>query len=275
MKTMRSVPAELYTEDYYLEHCGGFEEFLGGAVAPRLVRALEYGAVSKGMKVLDMGCGRGELALMCAEAGCDVWAIDYSEEALGVATEHLRKDAKPEVAKRILLHRMNAKSLALPSRFFDRVFMIDVVEHLYPEELDQAIMELRRVTRPGGRIVVHTAPNAWLIRPIYLVAGLLFRWKRHPYHVNEQSYLSLYRNLGRIGGRTRVRISKTSGFFKLGVGPKTSRSSLVGRVARLMDAIVDRPLARALICQSPLKLVLGTDLWATVEVPRDADGVEP
>ena len=51
----------------------GFEEFLQGAVAPRLLRALEYGAVRGGMRVLDIGFGRGELAVKCAEAGCDVW----------------------------------------------------------------------------------------------------------------------------------------------------------------------------------------------------------
>jgi len=33
---------------------------------------------------------------------------------------------------------------------FDRVLMLDVVEHLYPAELAEALREARRVLKPGG-----------------------------------------------------------------------------------------------------------------------------
>ncbi|MBI2846198.1 MAG: class I SAM-dependent methyltransferase [Chloroflexi bacterium] len=269
MNALRSLPAELYTKDYYLETCGGFEEFLAGAVAPRLLKALEYGAIREGMRVLDMGCGRGELAVKCAEAGCHVWGIDYSADA--IAKDYLRKSTNSTDGKQIVFQRMDAKVLAFPTDFFDRVFMIDIVEHLYPEVLVQCLREVRRVIRPGGRIVVHTAPNAWLIKPVYLVAGLVFGWRRHRYHVNEQSHFSLRRHLSPLGGMARVYISKMPGFFQLGAGPRISPSSLAGRIAGLADAILDGSLATALICHSPLKLILGTDLWATVDIPEDAE----
>lgn len=275
MKTVQPLPPELYTREYYLHLCRGFEEFSTGTVSPILLRAFDDGAVSEGMKILDVGSGRGELAAMCAEAGCDVWAIDYSSEALAISRDYFEKNVSSDTRKRILLYRMNAKSLAFPSDFFDRVFMIDIVEHLYPEELDRVLSEVKRVARPGGRIVVHTAPNAWLIQPVYLAAGLLFGWTKQPYHVNEQSYLSLHRNLARMGGRIRGRISKIPGFFKLGVGSETSPGSVAGRLARLIDAFLDGPLATWLISHSPLKLVLGTNLWATVELPADEEGEGP
>ena len=51
------------------------------------------------------------------------------------------------------------KALQFDDGFFDVVFMMDVVEHLYPHELSAAFDELRRTIRPGGLLVMHTSPN--------------------------------------------------------------------------------------------------------------------
>jgi len=150
-----------------------------------------------------------------------------------------------------------------------------VVEHQYPHELEATLKEVRRVTKAGGRVVVHTAPNAWLIKPIYFLAGLLFQWKRHPYHVNEQSYVGLKRNLRHLAGLASIKMSKVPGFFKLGVGPRTDRNSLFGRIARALDTVFDaRPVA-VLIANTPLKFILATDLWATVDLPSGSPGGRP
>lgn len=267
MSEIRHLTHDIYDMDYYLNVCGGFEEYVAGSAAPRLIRAFDYGQVKEGMKVLDVGCGRGELAVRCAAAGCQVWAIDYSEDSIAIAKANMRERASPDNQRLIKIQRMNAKSLAFPSDFFDRVFLIDIVEHLYPEELEMAMREVKRVTKPGGRVVVHTAPNAWLIQPIYFIAGLVFHWKRHPWHVNEQSFFGLHRIMSSIGRDKEVHISKESGFFKLGVGPQTDPSSLVGRIARIMDGIFDSPPVTSLIRNSPLQLLLGTNLWASATLP--------
>jgi hypothetical protein len=98
--------------------------------------------------------------------------------------------------------------------------MFDLVEHLYPWELRQALTEARRVLNPEGRLIVHTAPNAWYDRYAYPVV----RWVRtrmgegHRYppdpraitpvnldvHVNEQSALSLWHALGEADFGARV-----------------------------------------------------------------------
>lgn len=267
MSINRSLPTNLYTKEYYLDFCEGFQEFLDGSVSPRLIQVLEYGNIHEGMKVLDIGCGRGELTMMCAELGCDVWGIDYSEDAIAIAIDNLQNNWHPKITDRVTFERMNAKHLGFPKATFDRIFMTDVVEHLFPEELEQVLSEIKRVIKSGGRLVVHTAPNAWLIKPVYILAGLLFKWRKQGQHVNEQSYFSLYANLSQLNGLTEVQISKKPGFFKLGVGHQTSPKSLPGRIARVMDSILDSPVATALICHSPLKFILGTDLWATVDIP--------
>jgi 2-polyprenyl-3-methyl-5-hydroxy-6-metoxy-1,4-benzoquinol methylase len=260
----RSLPSSLYGRDYYLEVCGGYEEFLRGTVAQRLQQAFSIGRLVPGLRVLDLGCGRGELAAMCADAGCEVWAVDYSHEALQLA--------RTRIDGMVHLARMNATEIAFPDSSFDRVFLIDIIEHLYPEELRIVMREVGRVVRPDGLVVAHTAPNAWLIRPIYMIAGLLLGWGRHPYHVNEQSIRSLARGLASLHGRAEIEITKVPGFFRLGVGPRARTASLTARLARAFDSIFDSRLVESLVTSTPLKVFFGTDLWAIVSEPGSRAG---
>jgi SAM-dependent methyltransferase len=268
MSSPASLPSSLYTRDYYLRTCGGYEEFCSGDVAPRLQRAVELAGIQPGMTVLDVGCGRGELAVLCARTGCTVTALDYSADAIDLARQHVRKQ-RHEVAERIDLHAMNAQLLGFRDASFDRVFLVDIVEHLTPAELGRALGEVRRVVRPGGRVVVHTAPNAWLIRPIYALAGALFGWRRHPYHVNEQSGGSLRRLLEPLG-RVDLQLVKTPGFFRLGLGAAAGSRSFQARIGLALGVVFDGRLVTALSSRPPLNRFLATDLWAVVDVPGKA-----
>jgi cyclopropane fatty-acyl-phospholipid synthase-like methyltransferase len=62
---------------------------------------------------------------------------------------------------------MDVKALQFADAFFDVVFMMDVVEHLYPHELAQAFDELQRTIRPGGLLVMHTSPNKVFEETVY------------------------------------------------------------------------------------------------------------
>jgi 2-polyprenyl-3-methyl-5-hydroxy-6-metoxy-1,4-benzoquinol methylase len=269
-----SVPPEMYTDNYYLHVCGGYEEFRTGGLASRLEHAIQLGMLAPGMTVLDVGSGRGEMAVRCAEAGCSVCGIDYSAAALTISSALLENRAHGGPSGSVGFQRMNSKFLGFPSRCFDRAFLIDVVEHLYPDELRDTLLEVRRVIKPGGRIVVHTAPNAWLIKPIYYVAGLLLGWRRHPWHVNEQSIISLNRSLAVLGGEVKVEVSKVPGFFKLGVGPGGDNSPSLRTMAQLLDAVFDSALSVALVEDTPLRYLYGTDLWATIDVRSEMQAVE-
>jgi ubiquinone/menaquinone biosynthesis C-methylase UbiE len=115
----------------------------------------------------------------------------------------------------------DAKRLPFPGGHFDRVLMFDVVEHLFPWELAQSLSEIRRVLKPGGAFIVHTAPNVWYDRYAYplvrLARGLMGQGAKYPknpralnvsanvdVHVNEQSQWSLHNTLRQAGFR-RVR----------------------------------------------------------------------
>jgi SAM-dependent methyltransferase len=213
----RSVKPDRYDEAYFLSACEGHEEFLaseGERLSRRLDQAFAAADVSSGMRVLDIGCGRGEILRHCLLLGAEAYGIDYSSVAAQIASDLPIDGGEAKVSL------ADAKTLPFRCSSFDRVLMFDLVEHLYPWELDRALLEARRVLRPEGRLIIHTAPNIWYDRYAYPVV----RWVRtlmgegHNYprdpralipvnldvHVNEQSALSLRRVLSRANFSAHV-----------------------------------------------------------------------
>jgi len=99
-------------------------------------------------KILDVGCAQGTLALLLAERGHDVVAVDLRQPFLDYAqSRYTHGDIRFKCA--------NALDLDLDETF-DLIFANQIIEHLvYPEQL---IRRLRRHLRPEGRLVV-TTPN--------------------------------------------------------------------------------------------------------------------
>jgi len=230
MTGRRSLPPDLYTEEYFLHACEGYEEFSesqGERLSRRLSAAFAAAAVTPGMKVLDVGCGRGEILRHCARLGADAYGIDYAPAAIDLANKVVAGERQsPGKMGAAHVAQADAKVLPFPNDTFDRVLMFDVVEHLFPWELDQSMAEVKRVLRspdpasgkPGGVFIVHTAPNVWYDRYAYpvvrLVRRLMGQGARYPknprllnvaanadVHVNEQSQWSLGRTLRRAGLR--------------------------------------------------------------------------
>jgi SAM-dependent methyltransferase len=112
----------------------------------------------RGRRVLDVGCGTGQLALALVERGAKVWGVDASEEML--------ERARAAVGPRVGLKAGRAESLPFKDGWFDRA-VLRLVVHLLDRR--QAFPELLRVLAPQGRVAVATfTPQHfewfWLIR---------------------------------------------------------------------------------------------------------------
>lgn len=238
-----SLPSNLYTEEYFRTACEGFDEFNqseGDQLSRRLKAAFEMAEIRPGMTVLDVGCGRGEILRHCAHLGADAYGIDYATVAVQMSAQVIAGTG--QTPGRIDAAQADAKYLPFSTEGFDRVLMFDVVEHLYPWELQQALQEAHRVLKPDGRLIVHTAPNVWYDRYAYPVVRrmrtLLGEGQNYPanpreflvdanehVHVNEQSLFSLRRALHKSNFKAKVWLDSP---------PQDWNAELLGRVRWLL-----------------------------------------
>src|SRR5678815_2785152 len=92
-------------------------------------------------RILDVGCGTGANLLMLSNYG-DAEGVDVSEDALAFCRERGLKNVKLGAAEQ----------LPYDDDTFDLVTALDVVEHL-DDDL-AGLSEMRRVLRPGGRVLL-------------------------------------------------------------------------------------------------------------------------
>jgi arsenite methyltransferase len=111
-------------------------------------------------KVLDAGCGSGLMAIGAAKrlksgrvTGVDVW----NPRALsGNSAEAARANAKIEgVADRVRFETCDLRKLVYPENNFDVAVSFAVIHNFSDEEdRDQAVREMYRVLKPGGRLLI-------------------------------------------------------------------------------------------------------------------------
>ena len=114
------------------------------------------------MLVLDVACGAGHGAEPIAPHVRQVVGIDLTPELLALGAERLRDNGITNV----LLQEANAESLPFVDESFDLVFCRGSLHHF--ADPPQAVAEMVRTCRPGGRIVLSdvVAPNAD-VRDVY------------------------------------------------------------------------------------------------------------
>ena len=131
-------------------------------------------ALRPGERVLDVGVGPGFLAAeMVGEVGADgvVAGIDVSETMLALAKG---RDAAIE------LRVGSAGSIPYPDASFDVAVSTQVLE--YVADIPAALAELRRVVRPGGRILILDTDwdsIVWRSGDDARMAAVLAAWEDH------------------------------------------------------------------------------------------------
>lgn len=158
---MRRVNPKVYTKKYYLTDCTGHEEFKeshGKRLDIALSELTKHFSINKEMKILDIGCGRGEIVFYCAFKGAKSTGIDYSGASIELA-EYARSKMPEKIRRNTKFIKMDAKNLKFIKSSFDLIIMSGVVEHLYPEELELVFEQIKRVLKPKGKLIISTAPN--------------------------------------------------------------------------------------------------------------------
>ena len=250
MPENQTPPQQIYDEHYFKHACGGHAEFaatMGEKLSPWMEKVLNMADLQPGQKVLDLGTGRGEIAFHAARQGCLAVGLDYAMAAVEIA-KFIREKSRAE-DRDFTLMLSDARCLPFTPDQFDIVFMLDIVEHLSPEDLDQTLKQVRRVLKPNGRLIIHTMPNLNYYKfgyPIYRALNKVLgkdlpkdprdRFYHGEVHVNIQTPRSLRGYLHQAGfDQVDVRLTQLSG----------------------------SPFKIALCRLFPLKYVLANDILAT------------
>src|SRR5512132_1915891 len=120
--------------------------------------------ITKGMKVLDLGCGDGTTALPEAKLGADVLGIDVARNLV----EAGNRRAAEHGLTNLKFQEGDASNLEqVPDKSFD--FVVSIFGAMFAPKPFDVAKEMVRVTRPGGRIVM----GNWIPNDPTLVAQIL------------------------------------------------------------------------------------------------------
>jgi ubiquinone/menaquinone biosynthesis C-methylase UbiE len=117
----------------------------------RVVADLAALSLTQG-KVLDVGTGPGTLVREIALRlpGLQVYGIDLSEDMIGLARTHARRE---HLEERVQFASGDVAHLPYPDQSFDVVVSTISMHHW--AELEQPLRELYRVLRPGGQVWIY------------------------------------------------------------------------------------------------------------------------
>ena len=149
-----------FVEEVYDKLAKVYDFTFGPTLHPGRLQAIERMDIQSGERVLEVGVGTG-INLSLYPKNCSVVGIDFSGPMLEIARERAsRKDVR-----NVRLLQMDAADLKFADNSFDIVYAPYVIS-VVPDPVRVA-HEMRRVCRPGGRIIVlnhFQSPNAILSR---------------------------------------------------------------------------------------------------------------
>jgi phosphatidylethanolamine/phosphatidyl-N-methylethanolamine N-methyltransferase len=149
-----------FVEEVYDKLAKVYDFTFGPTLHRGRLQAIERMDIQSGERVLEVGVGTG-INLSLYPKNCSVVGIDFSGPMLEIARERAaRKDVR-----NVRLLQMDAADLKFADDSFDIVYAPYVIS-VVPDPVKVA-HEMRRVCRPGGRIIVlnhFQSPNAILSR---------------------------------------------------------------------------------------------------------------
>lgn len=149
----------------------------------RSIKEAVAAEVPQSARVLEIGCGTGELAAMMTGRGAFVDAFDASPKMVEMARERIEEEG---LQGRLTVRRMGVDGMdGLQASDYDAVVSTLVFSELNDDERRYTLKHALRVLKPGGFIVVadevvprrgagkilHAAVRAPLVAMTYLVSG--------------------------------------------------------------------------------------------------------
>lgn len=137
---------------------------------PAHARLVAQAAPPAGGRVLEIGCGTGNVLVAVARRHPDV-------ELIGIDPDTAALDrARGKLPDRVRLEHAYADDLPLPDAHVDRVLSSLMFHHLPPDQQRGALREARRVLRPGGSLHLVDMEGELSRGPLARLVNAGMRW---------------------------------------------------------------------------------------------------
>ncbi|MBI5806584.1 class I SAM-dependent methyltransferase [candidate division TA06 bacterium] len=228
-----------YDENYFKQMApGNYEYFCNNKGAKLLCCRLNdlcKVKIMPGMKVLDIGCGRGELVMYLAYKGVESFGFDYAYEAIKKAKECFDFYSN-DVKQRFMIIQACAESMPFNGVLFDRIMSWANVEHLYQWQWLECLRQSYYILKDDGVIVIGTHPNEWLQKHVYMATRhirQIVQMKKlkssnerqveecKAGHVNIKNPLALKNDLQSVGFFTKVYVTRRNNIDNLPIPYRT------------------------------------------------------
>jgi phosphatidylethanolamine/phosphatidyl-N-methylethanolamine N-methyltransferase len=149
-----------FVEGVYHKIAKVYDLTFGPTLHPGRLQAIQRMNIQSGERVLEVGVGTG-INLSLYPKNCSVTGIDFTASMLEIARERVERKG----IKNVRLLQMDAGDMKIADNSFDIVYAPYVIS-VVPDPVKVA-QEMRRVCRPGGRIIVlnhFISPNPFLAR---------------------------------------------------------------------------------------------------------------
>jgi len=241
-----SIDPKVFNKKYYYDVCLGSEEFRksgGLTLHPKVKKMIDNIGITRNMRVLEIGCGRGDTAMYVAKKAQSIIATDYSPAAIAIANK-IRKKYPERVRDKVTFQVKNATQLNFKANSFDLILLIDTIDHLTGREQEVLFKNMVRMLSNKGTLFVRTCSNKILLSYVYphytyyinkivtridkMVKGISYAsLPKDPrtrdekiQHINESDYFRLQRLFTKYSFRGPIK--GETGLIKEGKGLRTT-----------------------------------------------------
>lgn len=135
-----------------MQYEASFNKWIGGKAREFREFTADLAQVAPGERVLDLGCGTGELAMRLAQRVGPAGRVAGIDAAEGLIAGARRKAKRAGLAIDYQVGLI--EQLPFPDASVDVVVSSLVMHHLAPDILGRTVKEIRRVMKPGGRVFI-------------------------------------------------------------------------------------------------------------------------
>jgi ubiquinone/menaquinone biosynthesis C-methylase UbiE len=151
-------------------------------------KVIDLARLQPGEFVLDVGCGTGTLAIAAKRrvgSTGRVYGIDASSEMIARATKKAKK-----AGVEVVFQNEVVEALPFPDAYFNAVLSTLMLHHLPHKAREQCAREMRRILKPGGRVLAVDFGGTEREK-----RGLLAHFHRHG-HVNLADIIAVLSEAG-------------------------------------------------------------------------------